>query len=86
MMRKYSHLCKDRANFCMVNIAEHLMYINTKAIDRFPDPDNVRVHIKRPLQDIIATNSKGETMEASEVQISRHFAGEETETGWRKFL
>lgn len=50
MMLKYSHLCRDRASFCMVNIAQHLMYISSKSIMRFPDPDNIRLQIRRPKQ------------------------------------
>jgi len=51
-MRKYSHICKGRANFTMVSIAQNMMYINTRSVLRFVDPDNIRLEIIRPRQNV----------------------------------
>jgi hypothetical protein len=56
MMRKYSHLCHDKANWAMVNIAKHLMYINTVTAKRFPDPDNIILEVKRPKANVTVYN------------------------------
>lgn len=85
MMRKYSHKCRDKANFTIVNIAQHLMYINAKRM-RFPDPDNLRLQVRRPKQKVIASNAKGEAMELEGVHVYKPFVVDNTEGCWQAFL